>query len=423
MEREFIIKKVYGREIIDSRGNPTVEAEVYTEKSFGRASVPSGASTGTHEAIELRDGNKRFKGKGVLNSCKNINEIIGPSIIGMDVRNQKEIDEIMIKIDGTDNKSKLGSNSILAVSLAIAKAAANTMELPLFMYLNKDSNILPVPLMNIINGGKHAGGKLAIQEFMIVPAKFNSFKEALRAGCEIYMELRNYLKNKYGVFAINIGDEGGFVPPISNTLEALEAIEYSIRELGYSNEVFLALDAAATNFYNGKEYVIDGRSLSSEELLEYYLELISKYPIILIEDPFHEEDFYSFSEITKKSKIEIVGDDIFVTNIKRLKKGIENKAANSIIIKVNQIGTLTETINVVKFALENNYGIIVSHRSGETEDNYIADLAVAFGGGKIKTGAPARGERISKYNQLLRIEELLGSEARFLGLKAFKGFN
>jgi enolase len=423
MERKFIIKKVYGREIIDSRGNPTVEAEVYTEKSFGRASVPSGASTGTHEAIELRDGNKRFKGKGVLNSCKNINEIIGPSIIGMDVRNQKEIDEIMIKIDGTDNKSKLGSNSILAVSLAIAKAAANTMELPLFMYLNKDSSILPVPLMNIINGGKHAGGKLAIQEFMIVPAKFNSFKEALRAGCEIYMELRNYLKNKYGVFAINIGDEGGFVPPISNTLEALEAIEYSIRELGYSNEVFLALDAAATNFYNGKEYVIDGRNLSSEELLEYYLELISKYPIILIEDPFHEEDFYSFSEITKKSKIEIVGDDIFVTNIKRLKKGIENKAANSIIIKVNQIGTLTETINVVKFALENNYGIIVSHRSGETEDNYIADLAVAFGGGKIKTGAPARGERISKYNQLLRIEELLGSKARYLGLKAFKGFN
>jgi enolase len=423
MEREFIIKKVYGREIIDSRGNPTVEAEVYTEKSFGRASVPSGASTGTHEAIELRDGNKRFKGKGVLNSCKNINEIIGPSIIGMDVRDQKEIDEIMIKIDGTDNKSKLGSNSILAVSLAIAKAAANTMELPLFMYLNKDSSILPVPLMNVINGGKHAGGKLAIQEFMIVPAKFNSFKEALRAGCEIYMELRNYLKNKYGVFAINIGDEGGFVPPISNTLEALEAIEYSIRELGYSNEVFLALDAAATNFYNGKEYVIDGRNLSSEELLEYYLELISKYPIILIEDPFHEEDFYSFSEITKKSKIEIVGDDIFVTNIKRLKKGIENKAANSIIIKVNQIGTLTETINVVKFALENNYGIIVSHRSGETEDNYIADLAVAFGGGKIKTGAPARGERISKYNQLLRIEELLGSKARYLGLKAFKGFN
>ncbi|MCC6013119.1 MAG: phosphopyruvate hydratase [Candidatus Verstraetearchaeota archaeon] len=422
MEKEFIIKKVYGREIIDSRGNPTVEAEVYTEKSFGRASVPSGASTGTHEAIELRDGNKRFKGKGVLKSCRNINEVIGPSIIGMDARNQKEIDEIMIKIDGTNNKSKLGANSILAVSLAVAKAAANTMGLPLFMYLNKDANILPVPLMNIINGGKHAGSKLAIQEFMIVPARFNSFKEALRAGCEIYMELRNYLKNKYGVFAINVGDEGGFVPPISNTIEALEAIENSIRELGYSNEVFLALDAAATNFYNGKEYVIDGRNLSSEELLDYYLELISKYPIILIEDPFHEEDFYSFSEITKKSKIEIVGDDIFVTNINRLKKGIENKAANSIIIKVNQIGTLTETINVVKFALENNYGIIVSHRSGETEDNYIADLAVAFGGGKIKTGAPARGERISKYNQLLRIEELLDSKARYLGLKAFKGF-
>ncbi len=423
MEKEFIIKKVYGREIIDSRGNPTIEAEVFTEKSFGRASVPSGASTGTHEAIEIRDGNKRFKGKGVLNSCRNINEIIGPSIIGMDVRNQKEIDELMIRIDGTINKSKLGANSILAVSLAVAKAAANTMELPLFKYLNKDANILPVPLMNIINGGKHAGSNLAIQEFMIVPAKFNSFKEALRAGCEIYMELRNYLKNKYGVFAINVGDEGGFVPPISNTIEALEAIENSIKELGYSNEVFLALDAAATNFYNGKEYVIDGRNLSSEELLEYYLELISKYPIILIEDPFHEEDFYSFSEITKKSKIEIVGDDIFVTNINRLKKGIENKAANSIIIKVNQIGTLTETINVVKFALENSYGIIVSHRSGETEDNYIADLAVAFGGGKIKTGAPARGERISKYNQLLRIEELLGSKAKYLGLKAFKGFN
>ncbi|MEM1573487.1 MAG: phosphopyruvate hydratase [Candidatus Methanomethylicaceae archaeon] len=418
---EFIIKKVHAREIIDSRGNPTIECEIFTEKGLGRASVPSGASTGTYEALELRDGNSRFKGKGVLKACKNINEIIAPAIIGMDVRNQEEIDNKMIELDGTENKSKLGANAILAVSLAVARTASNILNIPLFKYLNEKASILPVPLMNIINGGKHAGNELSIQEFMIVPVNFNSFKEALRAGCEIYMELKNLLKIKHGASAINVGDEGGFAPPISNTKEALCIIEEAINRIGYSKKVLMAIDAAATSFYNNGKYVIDGKIMQKEELLDYYIEITSEFPIILIEDPFYEEDFESFKELTKKigNKIEVVGDDIFVTNIKRLKKGIEIGAANSILIKVNQIGTLTEAINVAKFALNNDYGIVVSHRSGETEDNYIADLAVALEGGKIKTGAPARGERTSKYNQLIRIEEYL-EKGKYLGLLAFK---
>ncbi|MDW7971223.1 MAG: phosphopyruvate hydratase, partial [Nitrososphaerota archaeon] len=418
---DYIIRKIHAYEIIDSRGNPTVECEVFTDRGFGRASVPSGASTGTYEALELRDGDARFKGKGVLKACRNINEIIAPTIIGMDVRNQREIDYKMIELDGTENKSNLGANAILAVSLAVAKAASNTANLPLFKYLNKEASILPVPLMNIINGGKHAGNALSIQEFMIVPAGFDSFREALRAGCEVYMELKNLLKNKYGTQAINVGDEGGFSPPISNTREALCSLEKAIENAGYSKHIVIAMDAAASSFYSNGYYNIDGKKLRSEELMDYYIELSSEFQILLLEDPFHEEDFNSFRELTRKlgDKMEIVGDDIFVTNIKRLKKGIEEGAANSILIKVNQIGTLTEAIEVAKFALKNNYGIVISHRSGETEDNYIADLAVALEGGKIKTGAPARGERTSKYNQLIRIENML-EEKRFLGFSAFK---
>lgn len=418
---DYSIKKVHAREIIDSRGSPTIECEVFTERGFGRASVPSGASTGAHEALELRDGDYRFKGKGVLRACKNVNEIIAPAIIGMDVRDQREIDNKMIELDGTENKSKLGANSILAVSLAVARAASNALNIPLFKYLNEKASILPVPLMNIINGGKHAGNGLSIQEFMIIPVDFNSFKEALRAGCEVYMELKNLLKINYGPSAINVGDEGGFAPPISNTKEALCVIEEAIDRTGYSKKVVMAIDAAATSFYINGKYNIDGKEMQKEELLDYYIEIISEFPIILIEDPFYEEDFESFKELTRRigNRTEIVGDDIFVTNIKRLRRGIEIGAANSILIKVNQIGTLTEAMDVAKFAIDNNYGIVISHRSGETEDNYIADLAVALEGGKIKTGAPARGERTSKYNQLIRIEEYIEG-GKYLGFSAFK---
>ncbi|MEM4204040.1 MAG: phosphopyruvate hydratase [Candidatus Methanomethylicaceae archaeon] len=420
---DFTIKKVLAREIIDSRGNPTVEADVFTGGGFGRASVPSGASTGTHEALELRDGDKRFMGKGVLKACHNINEVIAPAIVGMDSRNLKEIDEKMISIDGTENKSKLGANAILAVSLAVAKAAACTAGLPLFKYLNQSASLLPVPLMNIINGGKHAGSNLSIQEFMIVPGGFDSIKDAIRAGCEIYMQLKKRLRKRYGPFSVNIGDEGGFAPPISCTRDALDTIDISIEEAGYSKkEVRLAMDAAASSFYSERSYLIDGKELSPGELIDFYSELISDFSIILLEDPFHEEDYESFVDITKKlgKKVQIVGDDIFVTNIKRFRKGVEMGAANAILLKVNQIGTLTEAIDVAKYAFENKYGVVVSHRSGETEDHYIADLAVALGTGKIKTGAPARGERVAKYNQLIRIEEMLGSDANYAGFNAFR---
>jgi enolase len=420
---DFTIKKIVAREVIDSRGNPTVEADVFTGSGFGRASVPSGASTGAHEALELRDGDKRYMGKGVLKACKNVNEVIAPAIVGMDSRNQREIDEKMISMDGTENKSKLGANAILAVSLAVAKAAANTSGLPLFRHLNPSSSVIPVPLMNIINGGKHAGGNLSIQEFMIIPGGVPSFKEAIRVGCEIYQQLKKHLRNRYGPFAVNIGDEGGFAPPLSCTREALDAIEISMNQLGYSKkEVRLGIDAAATSFYSEGSYLIDGEELSPGELIDFYSELVSDFPIILLEDPFHEEDYDSLVEITKKlgKKVQVVGDDIFVTNIKRFRRGVEMGAANAILLKVNQIGTLTEALDVAKYAFNNNYGVVVSHRSGETEDNYIADIAVALGAGKIKTGAPARGERVAKYNQLIRIEEMLGPEAKYPGFEAFR---
>jgi enolase len=419
---KFTIKKVIAREILDSRGNPTVEAEVFTEGGFGRASVPSGASTGTYEAIELRDGGERYHGKGVLNACRNVNEIIASGVIGMDSHTLSDIDEKMIQLDGTENKSKLGANAILSVSLAVAKAAADTAKVPLFEHLNKGSRVLPVPLMNIINGGKHAGNALSIQEFMVVPVDTNSIREALRMGSDVYMELKKILKDRYGSLATNVGDEGGFAPPISKSGDALDSLVDAIEKAGYEKEVKLAIDAAASGFFKDGKYLVDGKGLSPGELLDYYTDLAKEYPIISIEDPFEEDDYGSFVEITKSlgSRIQIVGDDLFVTNMKRFKKGVETGAANSILLKVNQIGTLTESIEVAKYAVKNGYTVVVSHRSGETEDNYIADLTVALGTGQIKTGAPVRGERVSKYNQLLRIEELLGSRARYPGLAAFK---
>ena len=424
---EYKITLVKGREVIDSRGNPTVEAEVRTKCGIGIALVPAGASKGVHEAVELRDGDKRFHGLGVRKAVDNINQIIAPAITGMDVRQQRSVDNLMITLDGTKNKSKLGANAILAVSLAVAKAAASSLNVELFEYLGgRRARTLPVPLMNILNGGKHAGNELSIQEFMIVPLGADKFSEALRIGCEVYHELKAYLKEKYGVSAINVGDEGGFAPPMKYTRDALDALMTAIKRAGYEpgSDVALAIDAAASSFYLEKEdsYFIDGKKIKRDELLEYYINLVSEYPIISIEDPFHEEDFESFSQITEKlkGKVQIVGDDLFVTNVERLKKGIAQGAANALLLKVNQIGTLSEAIDAAELAFSHGYNVIVSHRSGETEDTTIADLAVALNSGLIKTGAPARGERTAKYNRLLRIEDYLGEDAIFPGWNVFR---
>jgi len=426
-EDDFTISFVKGRWVLDSRGNPTVEAHVGTlGGGSGLAAVPAGASKGTHEAIELRDGDKHFRGKGVEKAVRNINDVIAKEIIGLDSRVQREIDNLMISLDGTPNKSRLGANAILAVSLATAKAAADTYGLPLFQYLGGlTANVMPVPLMNIINGGRHAGNELKIQEFMIVPVGADSFKDALRMGSEVYHYLKDYLSSKYDKSAINVGDEGGFAPPMKESREALDALINAIRKAGYEpgEDLLLALDAAATEFYdkNTDTYEIDGKRLRRDELLDYYSTLIDEYPIISIEDPFHEEDFESFKLICDKlKKIQIVGDDLFVTNIKRLSKGIEIRAANALLLKVNQIGTLTEAFDAAFKALDNGYKVIVSHRSGETEDVTIAHLSVALRCGQIKTGAPARGERTAKYNELLRIEEYLGSSAIYPGKNVFK---
>ena len=425
----FTIAKVKAREVLDSRGNPTVEAEVALKGgAIGSAIVPSGASTGIHEALELRDNDpKRYRGKGVLKAVQNVNEVIAKAIIGMDARNQEQVDNKMIQLDGTSNKSKLGANAILSVSMAVAKAVANQLQKPLYQYLGGEkARTLPVPLMNIINGGKHAGNELNIQEFIIVPVNADKFREALRMGVEVYQSLKELLKEKYGLIAINVGDEGGFAPPLKETREALDLLVEAIKRAGYTPgaDVYLALDCAASNFYSLESgvYTLDGRHYTAEQLFDLYLELINGYPIISIEDPFHEEDFQSHAMLVEKTKgkLQVVGDDLFVTNINRLKKGIELKAANALLLKVNQIGTLTEALKAAKLAFSNNYNVIVSHRSGETEDTFIADLAVAINSGQIKTGAPARSERTAKYNRLLRIEEELGEEVIFPGISVFK---
>ncbi|MBS7655593.1 phosphopyruvate hydratase [Candidatus Bathyarchaeota archaeon] len=423
-DKKYLIKKVDAREILDSRGNPTIEAEVITEGGFiGRASVPSGASTGIYEALELRDlDESRFFGKGVSKAVLNVKTKISEALIGMDCRKQREIDEEMIKLDGTKNKSALGANAILSVSLANAKAAANAEGVALHEYLGGVTSVaLPIPMMNIINGGKHAGNKLKIQEFLILPVNADSFKEALRMGVEVYHTLKNILKNKYGASAINVGDEGGFAPPMDKTNEALEAIIKAIEESGLklNKDVWLGVDAAASNFYDEKngKYSIDNKALTPEEMLEFYKGLIKNYKVFSIEDPFQEEDFESFAQLTKEvgKNTQIVGDDLFVTNIERLNKGISIGAANALLMKVNQIGTLTEAIEAAELAFRNGFKVIVSHRSGETEDSTIADIAVGIKAQEIKTGAPARGERTAKYNQLLRIEEYLGNSAKYWG--------
>ena len=424
---DFIISKVHAREVLDSRGNPTVEVDVVIRGGIGRAIVPSGASTGKYEALELRDGGSRFMGRGVSKAVYNVNNIIAKEIVGMDSRRQYEIDKKMISLDGTPNKARLGANAILGVSLANAKAAAEAYQLPLYKYLGGiNARVIPTPLMNILNGGKHAGNELSIQEFMIIPTGADTFREALRIGVEVYHSLKSYLKEKYGLTAINVGDEGGFAPPMKYSREALDAISRAVEMSGYAleSDVYLALDVAATSFYDEDSgtYFIDGEKLSTDKFQEYLLQLIDEYPIISIEDPFYEEDFEAFSIFTREvgNKVQVVGDDLFVTNVKRLRIGIEKRAATALLLKVNQIGTLSEALEAARLAMEKGLRVIVSHRSGETEDTTISDLAVALNCGQIKTGAPARGERTAKYNRLLRIEEELGDYALYRGVESIR---
>ncbi|MBC7474962.1 MAG: phosphopyruvate hydratase [Candidatus Sericytochromatia bacterium] len=420
------IDDIYAREILDSRGNPTVEVEVLLEDgTTGRAAVPSGASTGAHEAVELRDGdNDRYLGKGVLNAVNNVNDIIAEELIGTNVFEQSSIDNMMIELDGTDNKAKLGANSILAVSLAVAKAAANALRMPLYKYIGGvNASVLPVPMMNVINGGAHADNNLDIQEFMIVPVGGENFAESLRMGVEVFHHLKKLLHNKK--LATTVGDEGGFAPFLESNEQALQLIMEAITMANYKpgEDILLALDVAATEFYKDNIYNLAGenKKFSSSEMSDYLAYLSGKYPLISIEDGLSEDDWDGWQALTQKlgNKVQLVGDDLFVTNPTRLSRGIESKTANSILVKVNQIGTLTETLATVEMAKRAGYTSIISHRSGETEDTIIADIAVATGAGLIKTGSASRSDRIAKYNQLLRIEEELGDDAKFLGKNAF----
>ena len=420
------IKNVYAREILDSRGNPTVEVEVKLDNgSIGRAAVPSGASTGAFEAAELRDGGKRYLGKGVQTAVKNVNEKLAPIVIGINVEDQRNLDEQMIKLDGTKNKSNLGANAILGVSLAAARAGANSANQSLFKFIGgSDAKTLPVPMMNILNGGAHADTNVDIQEFMVAPIGAQTFKESLRWGAEIYHSLKSVLKKKG--LATSIGDEGGFAPNLASNRAALDLILEAVELAGFKagSEIALAMDVAATEFFDNGSYKFEGKQLTSDQMITYYSELVSAYPLVSIEDPLDEDDWAGWAKLTAQlgDKVQIVGDDLFVTNPERLLRGIESKTANALLVKVNQIGTLTETIDAVNLAHKNTYRSMMSHRSGETEDTTIADLAVALNCGQIKTGAPARSERVAKYNQLLRIEEELAGSAVYAGSSAFPRF-
>jgi len=423
-----IITDIYAREVLDSRGNPTVEVEVWTElDGFGRALVPSGASTGAFEAVELRDGDKdRYLGKGVMTAVDNVNSIIADEVIGMDVFDQLEIDNLLIELDDTDNKGKLGANAILGVSLAVARAAADELGVPLYQYIGGiNAKLLPVPMMNILNGGDHADNNVDIQEFMVMPVGAPNFREAYRMGAEIFHNLRAVLQDK----GLNtaVGDEGGFAPNLSSNEEALKTIVEAIERAGYKpgEDVLLALDVAATEIYDEDRKVYnlagEGRELNVDEMIEYYEDLVEKYPIISIEDGLAEDDWEGWKKLTDRlgNEIQIVGDDLFVTNTSRLEKGIEMGVSNSVLVKLNQIGTLTETLNTIEMAKINGYTAVISHRSGETEDTTIADLVVATNAGQIKTGAPSRTDRVAKYNQLLRIEDYIGAVSEYKGRDVF----
>lgn len=435
-----LITRISAREILDSRGNPTIEVDLETEIGIFRAAVPSGASTGIYEALELRDNDKsRYLGKGVLQAIKNVTNVIAPKLIGLDCREQKTIDKLMVEtLDGSKNewgwsKSKLGANAILAVSMAVCRAGAAANKIPLYKYIaqladkKQEQMVLPVPCLNVINGGSHAGNKLAFQEFMIVPVGAPTFKEALRYGAEVYHTLKSVIKKKYGIDATNVGDEGGFAPNILNATEALDLLVDAIKTAGYEGKVKIAMDVAASEFYNGetKMYDLDFKTPNNDkslvktgdQLVEMYVDLVKKYPIVSIEDPFDQDDWENYNKLTKAvgETVQIVGDDLLVTNPTRINKAIEKKACNALLLKVNQIGSITEAIEACLLSQKNNWGVMVSHRSGETEDVFIADLVVALRTGQIKTGAPCRSERNAKYNQLIRIEESLGSNAVFSG--------
>jgi len=415
------IAEIFARQILDSRGNPTIEVDVMTDEGgFGRAAVPSGASTGVHEAVELRDNDKKiYLGKGVLKAVANVNDIIAPELEGYDVADQTGIDELMIRLDGTENKGKLGANALLAVSMAVAKAAAEDAGLPLFRYVGgTNAKTLPVPMMNILNGGAHADNKIDFQEFMVMPVGASSFSEGLQWGVEIFHALKSVLKKKG--YSTNVGDEGGFAPNIGSNEEAIETVLAAIDAAGYKagSQVFIAMDAANSELYKNGKYIFhksDGKSMSSEELVKYWTNWVNQYPIASIEDGMAEDDWEGWKMLTESigSKVQLVGDDLFVTNVKRLQQGIDKSIANGLLVKVNQIGTLAETINAVTLAQHNGYNTIMSHRSGETEDTTLADLAVALNCGQIKTGSASRTDRIAKYNQLIRIEELLGESAYY----------
>jgi len=423
-----VIEKVSAREILDSRGNPTIEVEVTLDDgTIGRAAVPSGASTGQHEALELRDGDKsRYNGKGVLKAVAHVNEIIAAAVNGMPATGQEEIDRRLIELDGTSDKSKLGANAILGTSLAVAHAAAASLKLPLYHYLGHTTDYtLPVPMLNILNGGKHAANSTDLQEFMVMPAGAGSFSDALQMGTEVYHALKKVLHDKG--LDTNVGDEGGFAPSLTSNREAVEAILTAIEKAGYQSgkDCFIALDPASSEFFHDGHYVLtrEGLKLSPTQMVEYYVKWVADYPIISIEDGMAEDDWEGWQMLTQQlgDKIQLVGDDLYVTNINRLRQGIDRKASNSILIKLNQIGTLTETIAAIRMAHQAGWTAVVSHRSGETEDTTIADLAVGLGTGQIKTGAPCRSERTAKYNRLLRIEGELGDKASFAGMRAFAG--
>lgn len=425
-----LITEIYAREILDSRGNPTVEVEVETELGgFGRACVPSGASTGAHEAVELRDGEERYLGKGVEQAVDNVNSVIAPELeYEFDCMDQIGVDEYLKVLDGTDNKGKLGANAILGVSLAVARAAADELGMNLYQYIGGvNSKTLPVPMMNILNGGEHADNNVDIQEFMIMPVGADTFKEALRIGAEVYHNLKKVLKEKG--LATGVGDEGGFAPNLSSNKEALDVIVEAIKKAGYKpgEDVVLALDVAASEMYEDGVYNLKGEGVkySADEMIEYYEKLTEEYPVVSIEDGLDEDDWEGWKKLTDRigKKVQLVGDDLFVTNTERLKKGIEEGVSNSILIKLNQIGTLTETLDAIELAKKNNMTAVISHRSGETEDSIIADLSVATNAGFIKTGAPARSERVAKYNELLRIEDSLGVLAQYNGIRSFYNLN
>ena len=415
------IKKIHAREVFDSRGNPTIEVECYLENNrFTRGMVPSGASTGIYEALELRDGGTKLMGKSVSKAVSNVNQLAA-KLVGMDPTNQMDIDSFLIDLDGTDNKSKIGANAILGISMAVCKAGALSKNIPLYQHIGEISGntnfYLPVPSLNVINGGEHGGNDIAFQEYMLMPIDASSFKEGLILGVEVYHKLKSIIKQKYGVTAVNVGDEGGFAPPLSEVEEPLRLLMAAIDEAGHTGRFQIALDPAASEFYQDGKYIVDGNTLDGDEFIEIYESFIEKYPIVSIEDAFDQDDWVTFQNFTKRNgdKIQIVGDDLLVTNVKRIQMAIQKNACNALLLKVNQIGSVTESIKAAQLSQKNDWGVMVSHRSGETEDSFIADLVVGLKTGQIKTGAPCRSERLAKYNQLIRIEEKLGDASKYAG--------